>query len=219
MRRVVPLRALLALFILATGALATAAPGPAATDTLAPAVAESPAEPGASSAASVATVLVGPPPPHTLRPTAFEYSDGYYTRLKVHKYASFATLPIFAAQVVVGQKLYNGTGSDSTRSLHQGLVGATAALFAVNTVTGVWNAYEGRKDPSRSTKKTVHGILMLLADAGFVATGVLTPEHERISRTGVVGVERGGTSPSTHRTIALASMGVATVSYLMMLFH
>jgi hypothetical protein len=149
------------------------------------------------------------------RPMAFEYSDGYRTRLKIHKYSSFAMLPLFVAQYAVGQKLYNGTGSDSTRSAHGALAATTAVLFGVNTVTGIWNMVEGRKDPNRSTKVKVHGILMLLADAGFVATGAMTPESEGSE----FGFESGGTSRSTHRTVALASMGVATVAYLIMLIH
>jgi hypothetical protein len=146
------------------------------------------------------------------RPKAFEYSDGYYTRLKIHKYASFAMLPLFVAQYAVGQKLYNGNASDGTRSLHGALAGATAVLFGVNTVTGVWNLREGRKDPNHRAKRMVHGMLMLVADAGFVATGMLAPDREH-ERGG------GGGNASTHRTMALTSMGIATVAYLMMLIH
>jgi hypothetical protein len=143
--------------------------------------------------------------------------QGPRTRLKIHKYASFATLPLFAAQFAVGQKLYNGTGSDSTRSLHGALAAGTGVLFGVNTITGVWNLGEGRKDPNHRTKRLVHGILMAVADAGFVATGLMTPESER----GESGFEDGGggTSQSTHRKVALASMGIATIGYLIMLFH
>jgi hypothetical protein len=147
------------------------------------------------------------------RARAFEYSDGYRTRLKIHRYASYATLPLFVAQFAVGQKLYNGNGSDGTRSLHGALAATTAALFAVNTVTGVWNLAEGRKDPNHRTKRLVHGILMAVADAGFVATGVMTPESEGGESEG------GGTSRSTHRAVALSSMGIATVAYLIMLIH
>jgi hypothetical protein len=149
------------------------------------------------------------------RPLAFEYSDGYRTRLKIHEYASFATLPLFAAQFAVGQKLYDGNGSESTRSLHSVLAASTAVLFGVNTVTGVWNLSEGRKDPNHRTKRMVHGILMAVADASFVATGLMTPESEH----GEFGSEGGGTSRSTHRAVALTSMGIATVGYLMMLIH
>jgi hypothetical protein len=163
----------------------------------------------------------GPPAPATPapRPKAFEYSDGYRTRLKIHKYASYAMLPLFVAQYAVGQKLYNGTGSDTTKTVHGVLAASTAALFAVNTVTGVWNMAESRKDPNHRTKRTIHGVLMLVAEAGFVATGVMTPHHEREFGEGSFGSGSGGTSASTHRSVALASMGVATVAYLMMLIH
>ena len=165
--------------------------------------------------------VAGPPAPATPapRPKAFEYSDGYRTRLKVHKYASYAMLPLFVAQYAVGQKLYDGTGSDTTRTVHGVLAASTAALFAVNTVTGVWNMAESRKDPNHRTKRTIHGVLMLVADAGFVATGVMTPHHEREFEDGSFGSSSNGTSASTHRSIALASMGVATAAYLMMLIH
>jgi hypothetical protein len=165
--------------------------------------------------ASLATAQTTPAP----RALAFEYSDGYRTRLKIHKYASYATLPIFVAQYAVGQKLYNGDNSDSMGSAHKALVGATAALFAVNTVTGVWNLSEGRKDPNHKTKRMVHGLLMLAADAGFVATGVTAPHSERESNEGGFETTGGGNSQSTHRALAISSMAVATVSYLMMLFH
>ena len=146
------------------------------------------------------------------RPVPVEYSDGYKTRARIHKISSFATLPLFVAQYAVGQKLYNGNGSDSTRSLHNALAASTAVLFGVNTVTGVWNLGEGRKDPKGRTKRMIHGLLMAAADTGFVATGMLAPETDE-------GEGEGGGNRSTHRTVALASMGVATVAYLMMLIH
>ena len=166
---------------------------------------------GGPVAASLAALEAQPAP--APRPVAFEYSDGYYTRLKIHKWASFATLPLFATEVLLGQKLYNGTGTDSTRSAHQAVAVGLGSLFAVNTVTGVWNMVEGRKDPNRKTRVKVHGILMLVADAGFAVSGFMAPhtEHEEFESTS-------GVSPSTHRAIALSSMGVATVSYLIMLF-
>jgi hypothetical protein len=168
-----------------------------------------------ASADAVAAMQTVPAP----RARAFEYSDGYRTRLKIHKYASFATLPIFVAQYAVGQKLYNGDASDGLRNAHKALVGATAALFTVNTVTGVWNLGEGRKDPNHKTKRMVHGLLMLAADAGFVATGALAPHSESEFNEGGFETAGGGHSASTHRTLAISSMAVATASYLMMLFH
>ena len=45
------------------------------------------------------------------------------------------------------------------------LAAGVAVLFGVNTVTGVWNLWEGSRNPSGRTKRLVHGILMLCADA------------------------------------------------------
>jgi hypothetical protein len=145
------------------------------------------------------------------RPKAVSYSDAYLLRRKIHKYASFATMPLFVAEAVVGQKLYDGNGSESLRGVHSGLAAGVAVLFGVNSVTGVWNLWEARKDPNGRTKRMVHGILMLGADAGFVATGALAPDEEEGRHT------QTGSGRSTHRTVALTSMGVAAISYLYML--
>jgi hypothetical protein len=171
---------------------------------------------GPSLAASVAAATQAGPPP-AARPMAFEYSEGYRVRRKIHKYASFATLPLFVAQFAVGQKLYGQKEdpSDSLKGAHGALAAGTGALFVVNTVTGVWNLSEGRKDPSHKGRLKAHAILMIAADAGFVATGLVTPEERE---------EEGGLAPppddgrrSTHRAVALSSMGLATVGYLLML--
>jgi hypothetical protein len=53
---------------------------------------------------------------------------------------------------------------------------------------------------------------MLLADAGFVATGALARENE--SEDGFYG---GPTNNNAHRNMALVSMGTALVSYAIML--
>src|SRR5882724_8922795 len=65
---------------------------------------------------------------------AIEHSDAYQTRAKIHKYASFATLPLFAAELALGQSL-NGS-NDGKKGAHA-LVGAgIVGLCGVNTVTG-----------------------------------------------------------------------------------
>ncbi len=107
---------------------------------------------------------------------AFEYSDAYQTRARIHKIGSMFMLPLFAAEGVVGQSLYNDPNrNDAKRSAHGILSGAIGGLFAVNSVTGVWNLIEARHDPNGRRLRTVHGILMLAADAGFLATAMLAP--------------------------------------------
>jgi hypothetical protein len=147
------------------------------------------------------------PPP---RRKAITYSDAYLLKRKIHRYASFATAPLFVAEIAVGQKLYN-SGSRSLRSVHSGLATGIAVLFGVNSVTGAWNLWEARKDPNGRGKRMLHGILMLGADAGFVATGALAPGDNEEGRLGGSGNRR-----SVHRTVALTSMGIAAFSYLYM---
>jgi len=142
----------------------------------------------------------------TARTAAFVYSDGYRTRRKIHFIASFATIPLFATQYALGKKLYDGTGSSGTRTAHRAVAAGVGVLFGVNTVTGVWNLVEARKDPTGRTRRTVHGILMLAADAGFVATAVLAPGRD------------GSGDRTAHRTVALTSVALATTGYLIMLF-
>jgi hypothetical protein len=149
------------------------------------------------------------------RPVPVEYSEGYKTRAKIHKITSFATLPLFVANYFVGQELYNNPGDESMKGAHVGLVTGSAILFGVNTVTGAWNLWEGRKDPNHRTRRLTHGILMIAADIGFMATAALAPDSEEDDYDRSPGSTDGR---STHRAVALTSMGIATVSYLIMLF-
>jgi hypothetical protein len=144
------------------------------------------------------------------RPRAIEYSDAYYTRLAIHRYASYAELPLFAVEYVLGQKLLNGdrTGnraSSGTRSAHTVVAGGLGVLFAVNTVTGVWNAIEARHDPSGRTRRNLHSWSMLLADAGFLYTASLAG-----------GAKHSLDGANRHRNAAIASISLATASTLMM---
>ena len=142
---------------------------------------------------------------------AIEHSDAYQTRAKIHKYASFATLPLFAAELALGQSL-NGS-NDGKKGAHA-LVGAgIVGLFGVNTVTGAWNMFgEGRQDTEGRTLRLVHGLLMMAADVGFLATTVSAPST---GRNGALTFE---TNKTTHRNLAIASVSVGTAGYLMMLF-
>jgi hypothetical protein len=144
--------------------------------------------------------------PASPRPVvAAEYSDAYMKRRKIHLLASWATAPLFVTQFVVGEDLYDNGASSGKRDLHTAIGVGIGALFAANTVTGVWNLWEARHDPNGRRRRLIHGISMLGADVGFVATGLLAPGDE------------GGGSRSTHRTVAFTSMGVAAGSYVYML--
>jgi hypothetical protein len=163
------------------------------------------------------SVTAETPAPDTLpggRPRAIEYSDGYYTRLHIHRIASYLTIPLFAAQYAAGQALVGKDRRSApswARDLHGPLAGAVAGLFGVNTVTGVWNLWEGRKDPNGRTRRWVHGLSMIAADAGFVITGATAPHREE----GTTSFRTSGSG--THQAVAIASMSVALSSYLMML--
>lgn len=144
-------------------------------------------------------------------PQLIEYSDGYFTRLTVHKWASYLMLPLFVSEYVVGQKLIRGEGGDNLRGAHRALAGGIAGLFAVNTVTGGLNAIEAWKDPAGRNRRTIHGALMLLADAGFVITAGLAGQRE--DEGGLVGP----VNNDNHRRVAIASMSTALIGYVMML--
>jgi len=148
-------------------------------------------------------------------PQLIEYSDAYLTRLKIHKYASYATLPLFAAAYVTGNELIKkGEHAPSwARNTHGTIAGALGALFAVNTVTGLWNLYESRNDPEGRTRRILHSVLLLAADAGFLATAAMAGESEG----GEGGREWGdGDDNSAHRAMAITSMGLAFTGYMTM---
>jgi Na+/H+ antiporter NhaA len=144
----------------------------------------------------------------TGRAQPIEYSDWYERRLTIHRVASYATLPLFAFQYAAGRELYDeSTDAPAWAAKGHGIAATgVAALFGVNTVTGVWNMWDARKDPEGRKWRTAHAVLMLAADAGFTATGLLAET-----------AERDPSARDRHRTIAIASVAVATTSYLMML--
>jgi hypothetical protein len=173
--------------------------------------------PGPSPAAPVASrrvdfrpldvVQSGPPPQ-----VAFEYSDGYKARLRVHRDASYAMLPLFGAEAVVGEKLFKNPNSQGLKTAHAWLNVGILGVFGVDTVTGIWNLKEGWQDPHGRVRRLIHGLLMLTADVGFVATDKLAPNRRAVAA--------GNTSGAvTHRDVAVASISAATVGYLIMIFR
>jgi len=162
----------------------------------------------ASAREAASTMVLDPiqtaPPPRV----AVDYSDAYRVRAKIHKAASIATLPLFVTEGFLGQSLYSNP-SEGKKNAHLAVATGMGVLFGVNTVTGVWNLVESRKDPNHRGRRLSHALLMLGADAGFLATAATAPESEH---------GEGGGSRSTHRAIAFTSIGAATAGYLIMLF-
>jgi hypothetical protein len=139
---------------------------------------------------------------------AVTHSDAYLMRAKIHRLASWATLPLFAGQLALGAAIYDGDGGWK-KGAH-GVVGAgIVGLFGVNTVTGVWNLFGESWNDSGRGMRLVHGLLMMAADAGFGATSMSTPSEHR----GLDFVA----DRDTHRNLALTSLGLGTAGYLIML--
>jgi hypothetical protein len=166
--------------------------------------------------ASVAPAFVLRDTGQRQRPRAVEYSNFYTVRATIHRDASYATLPLFVVEYAIGSSLYNkppDSTSSSLRTAHSVVAIGIAGLFAVNTVTGAWNLWEARKDPAGRTKRYIHSALMILSDAGFVATGALAPGHHDDP-----GVPVDQNRRRLHRDVAIASMSTALAGYVMMLF-
>jgi hypothetical protein len=144
-------------------------------------------------------------------PVATTYSDAYEVRLKIHKYASYATLPLFATELALGQSLYNNPDTGGRKAAHAALGTGLVGLFGVNSVTGVWNLWEGRHDENGRKLRILHSVLMLAANGGIVAASATAPNSRKSPATF-------NSDARTHRDIAVASIGVGTVGYLIMLF-
>jgi hypothetical protein len=160
-------------------------------------------------------------PPKAKRPRAIEYSDWYYRRLTMHRIGSYVEFPLFAAEYILGENLLRdqqqlgfvppGRQQDSHRvppsllTAHTLVAGGLGVLFGFNTITGGWNLWEARKEPVGRTRRIVHTVLMLAADAGFAATGAAGG-----------GAKHSQSNADTHRGLAEASMGVAGAGTIMM---
>jgi hypothetical protein len=139
-------------------------------------------------------------------PQAVQLSDAYYTRLTIHRYGSYAELPLFGAEYLLGHQLINGTTTEWVRPAHKAVAFSLGALFAVNTVTGVWNAIEARHEKEGRGTRLLHAGLMLAADAGFAYTGTLANNATNGTQD----------DKNKHRNAALFSIGLATTGTLVM---
>jgi hypothetical protein len=165
-----------------------------------------------SLAAEAARLAADPQDPQGARPVAIEYSDAHETRAKIHRYLSWAVLPVMATEFALGQQLYNDPNSinSSSRGVHGAVGAGLIGLFAVQSVTGVWNLVEENSAPGQK-KRLVHGFMMLAAEGGFIAAAAMAPGH---SRNDLINFDA---NKSTHRNVAVVSIGVGTAGYLLML--
>jgi hypothetical protein len=145
-----------------------------------------------------------------VRPRAIEISDWYGRRLTLHRRLSYAVIPVFGAQWFAGERIYKhgNQAPDWAKTTHRAGATTLAGLFAVNTVTGLWNLWDSRQASSGRTLRTVHALSMLTAEAGFTYAGVTLSKQ----------AETDFTKRREHRTIALSAMGVSVVSALVMKF-
>lgn len=140
------------------------------------------------------------------RRKAVQYSDQYYTRLQIHRVGSWLELPVFGTEYWLGEKLiHDAPVAGWVKPTHTTVATVLGGLFVVNTATGLANLVESRGSTDDRLLVWTHSALMLAADAGFIATAAVSGEaHHSVS-----GQDR-------HRNVALASIGVATVSTLIM---
>ena len=149
-------------------------------------------------------------------PVATTYSDAYELRLKIHKYASYATLPLFATELALGESLYSNPDGGAKKGIHGAVGAGIIGLFGVNGVTGIWNLWESRHDENGRKLRIAHSVLMLAATGGFVATWATAPSTDD---TGThQGLARFDNNRVLHRNLAISSIGVGTAGYLIMLF-
>lgn len=141
------------------------------------------------------------------RRRAVEYSDEYYSRLQLHRWGSWLEFPVFGTEYWLGQKLMSRdeAPADWVKPTHAVVAGALGGLFAINTITGVWNLYESRNDTDQRALVWTHSALMLASDAGFLITAMLAGDAEDSFR-----------SRDRHRNAALVSMGIGGVGTIIM---
>jgi hypothetical protein len=164
--------------------------------------------------APVGVTLASTAVPDTVprRPKAVDVSDAYEMRLRIHRYASYTMIPLFVAQSVAGNQLFQADKSGAPRpdwagTVHSAGAAALGALFTLNTVTGLWNLWESRGNEVGRTKRLAHSALLLASDAGFTYSGIKLASdarHNQVAR-------------NDHKNVAYYSMGAALAGYGIML--
>ncbi len=149
-------------------------------------------------------------PDTQVRPRAVTHSDLYYTRLTIHRIGSYAMLPLFAGEYLLGNRLLkdadNGVrSSQGIRGAHAAVAAGLGVLFGVNTATGLWNLWDTRHESQGGARKYIHAALLVAADAGIMLAAASADDAREQS---------GG--PRRHRNIAVGAIGIATVGSVMM---
>lgn len=155
-----------------------------------------------AAAVPVDTPLVRP------RPQAVEVSDWYERRLTLHRRLSYAIIPLFAFQYMAGREIWDKGGGAPAWARNGHRVGATAiaGVFTANVVTGVWNYVDSRGVEEGRALRTLHGLSMLAATAGFTWAGAVLSEQ----------AETDSGKRRLHRTVALTSIGITVTSGVLM---
>ena len=127
----------------------------------------------------------------------------------MHRIASYAELPLFGAEYILGERLLHdertGFPPSGLKAAHAGVAGALGILFAVNTVTGAWNFWDSRNDPANRTLRIVHSVAMLGADAGFAWAGAIGGSARNSAQ-----------AARHHRSVSVGSMALATAGTAIM---
>jgi hypothetical protein len=147
------------------------------------------------------------------RRRAVVMSDAALLRLRIHRYASYTVIPLFALQSIAGNQLLQADNGGVERpgwakSAHSFGAAAIGTVFTVNTITGVWSLYDQRANTDGRTRRWAHSILMLASDAGFTYTGIKLADEAK----------RSTSDRDLHRNWAYASIGTALVGYGIMFF-
>jgi len=138
------------------------------------------------------------------RRKSVEVSDWYGRRLTIHRTLAYASLPVFGAQWVAGERLfkYGNTAPTWAKTTHRAGATTLAGIFTVNTVTGLWNLWDSRSVPQNRALRTVHALSILAADGAFTWAGATLSNQ----------AEQSLDKRKLHRTVALSAMGVTVVS-------
>ena len=146
------------------------------------------------------------------RRRAIEVSEAYGQRLQVHRYLSYAMIPVFASQYIAGTKLYDAQqvgGKPApgwAKPVHSAGAATIAGIFGINTITGVWNLWDSRHTPEHRWLRYSHAVVMLGADAAFAYTGIMLSQE----------AENSFEKRDEHRKVALYAIGASTVSGVVM---